>query len=283
MIKILYNMIMAYFDGLRFGFFDHVPACAAWIDRRFKDYYALNFAAGGRVFWRHSDGRLLDLPAPVAWWTWPNARFVYGQREGRTWDHYYITFSGSRAQRMFRQELLSRVPAAFAVVGNPQQFRQNFERLISVLRRPVPDTDQAVHTLEGMCLSLHNSPETPEPNTLQRQIEELAHAIRLRPSAQWDFIEEADRLSVSLVHLRRLFRQSTGIPVHQFVIRSRMEQAAGQLRSSDKPIKQIAAGVGFEDLQHFAHAFRRLAGMPPGQYRREYHKMGGAKGSAVLD
>ncbi|MEI8194421.1 MAG: AraC family transcriptional regulator [Phycisphaerae bacterium] len=266
-------MIMRYFAGLQFGILDHVPACGAWIDRYFTNFYALNFAAAGRIFWQHPTGKMLELPAPVAWWTWPDTRFVYGQKNGQTWDHYYVTFSGPRARRMFQQGLLRPQPAAFTAVANPQQFRQNFERLIAVLRHPIPEPDQAVYLLEGLCLALQNSPADSQPNTLPRQIEQLSQAIRARPSAPWDFTAEADRLNISLVHLRRLFRQLVGIPIQQYLIRSKMEQAANLLRTTDSPVKQIATSVGYADIHHFTHAFGHHAGWPPHTYRREYRKM----------
>ncbi|VTU30242.1 Virulence-regulating protein VirS [Variovorax sp. SRS16] len=48
----------------------------------------------------------------------------------------------------------------------------------------------------------------------------------------------------------------------------RHEQAAEQLRRTDRPIKQIALAVGFRNEKSFSRAFRAWAGMTPGAFRR---------------
>lgn len=271
----MYKMRMGYFDGIRFGFGDHVPACNAWIERDFPANCALNFVAAGRVLWKRPDGRMLELPAPAAWWTWPGPRFVYGRRPGETWDHYYITFHGPRVRRMISAGLLRCDPAtAFAAVADPHRFRQNFERLLTCIRQPVPQTDLATNLLEGMLLSLQHA-TAPAVSPVVQEVEALAAEIRQHPAAEWNLAVAADRVGVSSPHLRRLFRQVIGLPIHQYLIRVRLEHGAHLLRSAELPIKAVAAACGYPDVLHFTKAFRRHAAMPPAAYRREYRRMTG--------
>ncbi len=48
----------------------------------------------------------------------------------------------------------------------------------------------------------------------------------------------------------------------------RMTTAARLLRTSDAPLRSIAAQVGYTSEFAFAHAFKRTHGTPPGLYRR---------------
>ena len=73
------------------------------------------------------------------------------------------------------------------------------------------------------------------------------------------------RLSVH--HFARAFRQSTGEPPHQYVLRRRIERATEMLKESELPLSEIALAVGFSDHSHFARHFRRLVGMSPGAAR----------------
>ncbi len=48
-----------------------------------------------------------------------------------------------------------------------------------------------------------------------------------------------------------------------------MQEAALRLRESDDGLAAIAARVGYDSEFAFNRAFRRLMGVPPGQYRRQ--------------
>lgn len=48
-----------------------------------------------------------------------------------------------------------------------------------------------------------------------------------------------------------------------------MEAAAELLRKTDRPVGEIALGVGYQNQSKFAHAFRPIYGMTPTEYKRE--------------
>jgi AraC family transcriptional regulator len=68
--------------------------------------------------------------------------------------------------------------------------------------------------------------------------------------------------------LKALFRQSMGIPVHQYVLRRRVERATALLRSGNLSISEVALATGFAHQSHLARQMRRLAGITPAAVRR---------------
>src|SRR5215813_3576529 len=72
---------------------------------------------------------------------------------------------------------------------------------------------------------------------------------------------------LSVSHFKGLFRQSVGVPVHQYVIRRRLERATSLLRESRLSISQIALETGFAHQSHLAHHMRRLLGVTPKAFR----------------
>ena len=46
----------------------------------------------------------------------------------------------------------------------------------------------------------------------------------------------------------------------------RMTVAAGLLRDGDAPLAAVARRVGYASEYAFAHAFKRVRGVPPGSY-----------------
>jgi AraC family transcriptional regulator len=64
------------------------------------------------------------------------------------------------------------------------------------------------------------------------------------------------------------FRASTGVTPTRYMLRLRIERAKQLLRSSRLSVLEIGMTVGFDNQQHFATVFRRLAGISPSVYRR---------------
>jgi AraC-like DNA-binding protein len=71
----------------------------------------------------------------------------------------------------------------------------------------------------------------------------------------------------SVRQLHRLFAP-TGESFSQTVRRLRIERVCHLLRSTDRPVGDIAASCGFADAGYMATVFRRGLGMSPGDWRR---------------
>jgi AraC-like DNA-binding protein len=80
------------------------------------------------------------------------------------------------------------------------------------------------------------------------------------------------RLSKS--HFSRAFRASVGEPVHAYIIRRRMERAQQLMLTTDQPLCQIALDCGLSDQAHFSRLFRRVVGVSPNVWRRQWRADG---------
>ena len=68
----------------------------------------------------------------------------------------------------------------------------------------------------------------------------------------------------------RRFRAATGYAPLDYVQRARVEQAKRWLERTSQPVEEIAWRVGYEDPSAFRRFFQRIAGITPGQYRRQF-------------
>lgn len=73
---------------------------------------------------------------------------------------------------------------------------------------------------------------------------------------------------VSTSHVKTLFRQATGMPVHQYVIQRRVERAKMLLMQDRLTITEIALEAGFAHQSHMARHMRRVLGVPPRAMKR---------------
>lgn len=81
--------------------------------------------------------------------------------------------------------------------------------------------------------------------------------------------EIAKVAGVSVSHLKTLFRRSTGVPVHQYILRRRVERAKLLLQDGSLSIAQIAFATGFAHQSHLARHMRKILGVTPAAARRD--------------
>ena len=77
----------------------------------------------------------------------------------------------------------------------------------------------------------------------------------------------AASVGLSPYHFLRSFKRVTGVTPHQWLLRSRLREAARRLAASRQPITDIALDVGFDDLSNFLRSFRAEFGTSPRRYR----------------
>jgi AraC-like DNA-binding protein len=75
---------------------------------------------------------------------------------------------------------------------------------------------------------------------------------------------------MSPYHFARLFQRSTGVPPHQFVVRTRIDRAVTLLAARELSIARISRAVGFRTASHFSTVFRRVTGVTPRAYRARH-------------
>lgn len=79
----------------------------------------------------------------------------------------------------------------------------------------------------------------------------------------------AEAVHYSKYHLHRLFTETVGMTIHEYVQRRQLTEAAKLLVFSDKPIIEIAFICGYESQQSFSLAFKAMYKSPPAEYREE--------------
>ena len=78
----------------------------------------------------------------------------------------------------------------------------------------------------------------------------------------------AREAGLSESHFCRLFKESTGLTLTDYVNRCRIDWAKRELLRPEVRISEIAFHVGYQSLSQFNRSFARIAGVSPTQFRR---------------
>ena len=78
----------------------------------------------------------------------------------------------------------------------------------------------------------------------------------------------AELVSMSETGLSRIFRAVTGMSCIDYVIEYRLTKARGLLRTTDKPIIEIAFDTGFNNISYFNRTFKKHFHQTPTEFRK---------------
>ena len=68
-------------------------------------------------------------------------------------------------------------------------------------------------------------------------------------------------------YISTFFKQMSGISLKQHLIKEMMEHAKAELTTTHKTVAQIAYSLGYSDSHNFTHAFKKVTGLSPSEYR----------------
>ncbi len=99
------------------------------------------------------------------------------------------------------------------------------------------------------------------------KVKEIERAITSDLSSHKTLKELSQEFEFPYASMQRWFKEVYGTSVHVYLTRYRMAQAATLLRTTSKPIGEVAFEVGYTNASKFASTFRNVVGMAPGDYR----------------
>jgi AraC family transcriptional regulator len=98
-----------------------------------------------------------------------------------------------------------------------------------------------------------------------RRLESAIDYIQDHLDGNLSMAQIAGSVNTSPTYFASLFKTATGLSLHQYVIKQRVERAKLLLETTDLLISNIASQVGFANSSHLNYHCKRLTGMTPGQ------------------
>lgn len=163
--------------------------------------------------------------------------------------HHYVYASKDYPILRFRLDDLSSIPGQLSPSGLIEMNRCLIDILsvFAILAAP-EQSALSTRTLPAYLIAMHNF-------------------IQTDCSGEFSLSECEELYSVSRYRLCREYKEAYGISPLQDYNACRMRQAE-KLLTSDLQIQEVSRQVGYENVNHFIHLFRKATGMTPGKFRQ---------------
>jgi AraC family transcriptional regulator len=123
---------------------------------------------------------------------------------------------------------------------------------------------------------LRSGRETSQDSSVSRgglatwQMRAVARHIEERLCERTPLATLAKLVRLSPSHFCRAFRQSFGIPPHEYHIRRRIEKAKALLAEREASVTGVGFALGYSHTSSFSVAFRKITGQTPIEFRRDF-------------
>jgi AraC-like DNA-binding protein len=101
------------------------------------------------------------------------------------------------------------------------------------------------------------------------QIGRALSLIHEHPDSPWTVQQLAERVAMSRSAFSARFSDLVEEPPLTYLTRWRMARATRILQTTNQPLSEVAARVGYEADAAFSKAFKRWTGVAPGEFRRQ--------------
>jgi AraC family transcriptional activator FtrA len=115
----------------------------------------------------------------------------------------------------------------------------------------------------------------PVPSDERHRLAKLLDYVRAHPADEHTLASLARRAAMSPRTLQRQFRETVGLAPSEWLVRERVALAKDMLQSSRRALPHVAQAAGFGSQESFRRHFRRVAGVSPASYRRQFGRAGG--------
>ena len=223
--------------------------------------YELQYVSAGGVALEFG-GLQYRIEGGGGWLIHPGVCYTYRPLEKYGWwEHRYVVFDGSACARWKEAGILPEAPWSGA---GELELGTRLDRVMELSRRLNAPLNrlEATNLLEKIFIDLRRLNPTGRPPWLDRLLRMIATAPKIP-----DYGHLAAVCGMSRRTLFRRFQAETGLSPHRYYLSVRASAAVRLLETTDLPIKDIAARLGYADPAHFARQFKAVTGKNPGELR----------------
>lgn len=115
------------------------------------------------------------------------------------------------------------------------------------------------------------NPESGACSTARKQnLQSIKDYLDLHYQEKITLDSLSEQFFINKFYLTRIFKEQFGLSVNNYLLQVRITHAKQLLRFTDLPIEKISQECGMNDANYFSRTFKKVEGMPPGEFRRSW-------------
>lgn len=213
-----------------------------------RDHFLLHYIVSGEGFLR-IEHKTYRIEANNLFIIPPDTLFYFQADSDNPWEYTWLCFDGEYANKLYR--LKSPVVPAKA---------EYFENLLECRNHTGMEADYLASRLWAIFAQLFRQRKYDDYVAIARDYITTNYMRKIR-------IENiADNIGISRKYLSKLFKESTGQTMQDFLINLRLNKARGLIINHGYSVQAAASIVGYDDVFAFSALFKRHFGHPPKYY-----------------
>ena len=247
-----------------------------------RNHYLFHFIFGGKGYLSPNDSagqtHLYKLEANQGFLICPGQVNTYYADEKTPWEYAWQEFDGVKALEYMEMAGLGWDRPVYYLKKREEGALLK-EELMAIVDNPYRSSiNQIGHMylfFDALIRSTVNRKTVVQSGKMRdTYIREAISFIELNYGRAISVEDIADFCNINRSYLNRLFKESTGKTLQNFLMYYRMNRAAELLKVSELTVNEIGKRCGYQNQLHFSRAFKTIFGLSPMQWKKKEKEEG---------
>ena len=247
-----------------------------------RNHYLFHFIFGGKGYLSSNDSagqtHLYKLEAGQGFLICPGQVNTYYADEKTPWEYAWVEFDGVKALEYMEMAGLGWDRPVYHLKKREDSALLKAE-LMAIVDNPFRSSINQIGHLylffDALIRSSVNRKTMVESGKMRdTYIKEAISFIEMNYGRAISVEDIADFCNINRSYLNRLFKESTGKTLQNFLMYYRMNRAAELLKVSELTVNEIGKRCGYQNQLHFSRAFKTIFGLSPMQWKKKEKEEG---------
>ena len=247
-----------------------------------RNHYLFHFIFGGKGYLSSNDSagqtHLYKLEANQGFLICPGQVNTYYADEKTPWEYAWLEFDGVKALEYMEMAGLGWDRPVYHLKKREEGALLK-EELMAIVDNPYRSSINQIGHLylffDALIRSSVNRKTMVQSGKMRdTYIKEAISFIELNYGRVISVEDIADFCNINRSYLNRLFKESTGKTLQNFLMYYRMNRAAELLKVSELTVNEIGKRCGYQNQLHFSRAFKTIFGLSPMQWKKKEKEEG---------
>ena len=247
-----------------------------------RNHYLFHFIFGGKGYLSSNDSagqtHLYKLEAGQGFLICPGQVNTYYADEKTPWEYAWVEFDGVKALEYMEMAGLGWDRPVYHLKKREDSALLKAELMAIVVNPFRSSINQIGHLylfFDALIRSSVNRKTVVQSGKMRdTYIREAISFIELNYGRAISVEDIADFCNINRSYLNRLFKESTGKTLQNFLMYYRMNRAAELLKVSELTVNEIGKRCGYQNQLHFSRAFKTIFGLSPMQWKKKEKEEG---------